>query len=160
MGISARCAADVVTVALRPATGADLDAIVEIERMSFSDPWSAASFAGLLSGPRVRMTVADDDGQVVGYSVLLLVPPDSDLANFAVVPRARRRGTGRLLLAGVLSQARAENVRHVYLEVRKSNAAAIALYERAGFQQCGVRRRYYREPVEDARVLRLDIVSE
>ena len=148
-----------MTVALRAATGDDVDAIAEIERACFSDPWSAASFAGLLSGPRVRMTVAEDGGEVVGYSVLLLVPPDSDLANFAVAPRAQRQGTGRLLLGGVLAAARAEHVRHIYLEVRESNAPAIALYEHAGFRQCGVRRRYYREPVEDAKVMRLDVIS-
>ena len=72
---------------------------------------------------------------------------------------AQRQGTGRLLLGGVLAAARAEHVRHIYLEVRESNAPAIALYEHAGFRQCGVRRRYYREPVEDAKVLRLDVIS-
>ena len=126
--------------------------------LRFPIPWSPASFAGLLSGQRVRLTVAVDGGAVAGYSVLLLAAPDADLANFAVAPKARRRGIGRKLLEGVIASAQVAGVAHIYLEVRESNAAAIALYEHAGFRACGVRRKYYREPVEDARVLRLDVV--
>lgn len=149
-----------MSVSLRPALGDDLDAIAEIERASFSDPWSVASFAGLLSGPRVRMTVAHEAGHVVGYSVLLVTAPDADLANLAVAPRSQGRGIGRLLLEQVVAASREAGVEHVYLEVRESNARAIAMYERAGFQAFGLRRRYYREPVEDARVLRLELSRE
>lgn len=149
-----------MTVSLRPATGDDLDAIAEIENVAFSDPWSVASFAGLLSGPRVRMTVADDGGRVVGYSVLLLAGPDADLANLAVSPGSRGRGLGRMLVDHVVAASQDAGAEHVYLEVRESNARAIAMYERAGFRAFGMRRRYYREPVEDARVLRLELSHE
>ena len=138
----------------------DLGAISSIERLAFSDPWSEASFAGLLSGPRVRLTVADDGSVVVGYSVLMLALPDADLANLAVAPSARGRGVGRQLLTGVVATARGAGIEHVYLEVRQSNARAIALYESAGFRAFSVRRRYYTDPVEDARVLRLVLSRE
>jgi ribosomal-protein-alanine N-acetyltransferase len=157
MGSGAGPATGRLTASLRQATHKDVDAIAAIERVAFSDPWSAASFAGLVAGPRVRMTVAEDRGLVVGYSVLLLAGPDADLANLAVDPVARGRGLGRLLLDGALRSARDARVRFVYLEVRESNARAIALYESAGFKQFGERRRYYRQPVENARVLRLDL---
>jgi ribosomal-protein-alanine N-acetyltransferase len=147
-----------VSARLRPATGADLDAIVAIEQAAFSDPWSAASFTALLRAPRSDLTVAEDaNRQIVGYSVLLHAGPDADLANLAVAPRARGGGVGRLLLAGVLERARTAGVARVYLEVRESNARAIALYEAAGFSSFGHRRRYYRDPVEDARVLRIEL---
>jgi ribosomal-protein-alanine N-acetyltransferase len=147
-----------VSARLRPATPRDIDAIAAIEHSAFSDPWSAASFEGLLRSPRALLTVAEDAQRAVaGYSVLLLAGPDGDLANLAVAPRSRGRGIGRLLLAGVLDAARAAGVQHVYLEVRDSNERAIALYVAAGFRQFGRRRRYYRDPVEDARVLRIEL---
>ena len=140
---------------LRPATGDDINSIAVIERLAFSDPWSEASFAGLLSGQRVCLTVAEANHSVVGYSVLLLATPDADLANLAVAPAARGYGVGRKLLDGVVSTARGAGVEHMYLEVRQSNARAIALYESVGFRPFSVRRKYYHEPVEDAHVLRL-----
>lgn len=158
MGVGARTAAHPVSARLRPATARDLDAIVAIEEAAFSDPWSPASFAGLLRAPTTHVTVAEDARrEIVGYSVLLIAGQDADLANLAVAPRARGQGIGRLLVADVIDRAGRANVEHVYLEVRESNARAIALYEAAGFRAFGRRRRYYRDPVEDARVLRIEL---
>jgi ribosomal-protein-alanine N-acetyltransferase len=134
--------------------------MVEIEEASFSDPWSAASFAGYLSESnvgRALVTVAESAGRVVGYSVMLFALPDADLANIAVAPTARGQGTGRLLLDRTLLAAKAVGTRTVFLEVRGSNEPAIRMYESAGFREFGRRRRYYRDPVEDALVLRLDL---
>lgn len=143
---------------LRPATARDVNAVAAIEQLAFSDPWSAASFAGLVRAARSELTVAEDAARrIVGYSVLLLAGPDADLANLAVAPAARGKGIGRLLLAGVLERARAAGVQHLYLEVRESNSRAIALYESAGFRAFGRRRRYYKDPVEDARILRIEL---
>jgi ribosomal-protein-alanine N-acetyltransferase len=149
-----------VSAELRPAASDDLAAIAAIARESFADPWSPASFAGMLGGARTRMMVVSDAAKVVGYSVLLLAPPDADLADLAVDVAARGKGYGRMLLEGVLATAQAEGVINVYLEVRESNARAVALYERAGFIECGKRRRYYRAPVEDARVYRKLVKSQ
>lgn len=160
MGGGARAPARSVNIVLRPATGEDINSIAVIEQLAFSDPWSEASFAGLLSGPRVRLTVAEANYAVVGYSVLLLARPDADLANLAVAPAARGYGIGRKLLDGVVATARRSGVEHVYLEVRQSNARAIALYQSVGFRAFGVRKRYYREPVEDAHVLRLELPKD
>jgi ribosomal-protein-alanine N-acetyltransferase len=136
----------------------DVDAVAAIEQTAFPDPWSRASFVGLIRAPRSELTVAEDAARrIVGYSVLLLAGPDADLANLAVAPSARGNGLGRLLLGGVLARARSAGVQHLYLEVRDSNTQAIALYESAGFTAFGRRRRYYKDPVEDARVLRIDL---
>jgi ribosomal-protein-alanine N-acetyltransferase len=149
-----------MTVSLRPARPDDVAQMLEIEEASFSDPWSAASFAGYLSDSnagRALVTVAEAAGHIIGYSVMLFALPDADLANIAVAPAARGKGTGRLLLDRSLAAARSLGTQHVYLEVRASNEPAIRMYESVGFAEFGVRRRYYRDPVEDARVLRLDL---
>jgi ribosomal-protein-alanine N-acetyltransferase len=139
---------------LRPATAGDLDAVVIIERVSFSDPpWSRRSFASLLDDPRVRFTVACAPS-VVGYVVMWLVADEGEVANLAVAPDRRREGIGQHLLDAAMAEAVVAGARSLYLEVRESNVAARALYGGRGFQAVGRRPSYYRNPVEDALLLR------
>jgi [ribosomal protein S18]-alanine N-acetyltransferase len=143
-------------VVLRPAAATDLDEVVAIERVSFADPpWSRQSFASLLGDPRVRFTVACAP-DVVGYVVTWVVADEGEVANLAVAPDRRRRGVGGRLLDGAVADALAAGVRSLYLEVRESNAAARALYSARGFLTVGRRPSYYRNPVEDALLLRYD----
>jgi [ribosomal protein S18]-alanine N-acetyltransferase len=143
-----------VTWIVRPATDRDLPAILDIENGAFSDPWSLRSFRALLDvGHAWFSVITDAAGVVQGYSVLIVTPPEADLANIAVAARARRAGVGQTLLRAVLAEARRRGVRQVYLEVRASNAAAIGLYTRFGFSQVGLRPRYYESPREDALVM-------
>src|SRR5690242_20136823 len=154
--------APVMTVLLRAASSDDVGEMVKIDEASFSDPWSAASFAGYLSESnvgRALVTVAESAARVIGYSVILFALPDADLANIAVAPAARGKGTGRLLLERTLMAAKAVGTRTVFLEVRASNEAAIRMYAAAGFTPFSRRRRYYRDPVEDAVVMRLDVAT-
>jgi ribosomal-protein-alanine N-acetyltransferase len=146
---------------LRPATASDLDAVVLIERVSFSDPpWSRRSFASLLDDPRVRFTVAcapaagGGGNAVVGYMVMWLVADEAELANLAVAPARRREGIGRYLLDSAMAEALAGGAKSLYLEVRESNVAARALYGGRGFLAVGRRSAYYRNPTEDALLLR------
>ena len=140
--------------AIREARLADIPDIVEIERASFSDPWSASSFRSLLALPSTYFAVAERHGRVVGYSVLIIAADEAERGNIAIADRDRRQGTGRRLLDATMAEAVRRGVASIYLEVRDSNAAARALYARRGFQEVGRRRRYYRRPVEDAIVLR------
>ncbi len=145
-------------VTIRPAAPADLDAIVEIERGSFGDPWNRALFFDALFAKHTRFDVAvDAAGTVVGYLVAQIVADEGEVLNLAVAPGRRRGGTGARLLSGLMADARARGVLAVHLDVRESNAAARALYARFGFAGVGRRRAYYREPVEDALVLRSDL---
>ena len=140
---------------IRPAAEGDLEGIVAIERASFADPWSLASFAEVLHGPSVRFEVARaDNDALAGYVVAWFVADEGEIANLAVAPAHRRAGVAAALLDGVLAAARTALVRTVHLEVRESNAAARGLYARFGFREAGRRRGYYRQPVEDALVLR------
>ncbi len=140
--------------ALRAATRNDVDAMAEIERELFSDPWPASSFASLMEQSHARMYVAIDiaDG-VVGYCVLLHVLDEGEIANIAVMPACQRRGIASRLLDLAMSDAVGLALRFLYLEVRVGNAAARALYASRGFLAIGRRRGYYRDPIEDALVL-------
>jgi ribosomal-protein-alanine N-acetyltransferase len=146
-------------VRLRAATVSDVKAIAQIERQSFSDPWSEGSFASLVGSADVFFQVAEspEAHAVAGYVVAWFAAGHGDVANIAVAPWARRRGVGATLLDAALSFARTARTHEVYLEVRESNATARALYASRGFAEVGRRRGYYRRPVEDALVLRLDM---
>jgi ribosomal-protein-alanine N-acetyltransferase len=107
----------------------------------------------------LERTTADGsaEGPLVGYSVIWVVMDEAELANLAVAPHRRRAGIGRILLESALSDAEAGGARVVYLEVRASNTAALKLYEAHGFLPVGRRSAYYRNPSEDALVLRARI---
>jgi [ribosomal protein S18]-alanine N-acetyltransferase len=146
---------------LDAATAADLDAIVELERRSFSHPWSARHFKDAMrNAPRTRVLLlrepfaAGDPGRGIrAYSVVQAVADEMHVHNLAVEPRSRRHGLGRLLMDLALDWGRRRGARRAFLEVRPSNAAALALYRSLGFRTLSLRRRYYQHPTEDALVL-------
>jgi ribosomal-protein-alanine N-acetyltransferase len=141
--------------AVRAARPGDLEAIATIERASFSDPWSAASFRSLLGNAQVFFAVAEGPaGEVRGYVIEWFVVDQAEIANLAVAPEARGGGVGAALLDAALAEGRRRRMAAVYLEVRDSNARARALYAARGFAEVGRRRGYYRRPVEDALILR------
>jgi [ribosomal protein S18]-alanine N-acetyltransferase len=146
---------------VRPATLGDLDAIGDTERASFSEPWSQETFVGLLGRPEVLFLVLEGGGagipdrpEVLGHGVLWWVLDEGELGNLAVHPGARGKGGGGLLLDALLEAATSAGVEQVHLEVRASNDPARALYARKGFEPVGRRRGYYRNPPEDALLLR------
>lgn len=156
MGILAwQAANDVRTVSIDLASVDDLRAIAAIERVAFSDPWSARSFRDALEHSAVYFGCARSDaGEVLGYVVAWFVVDEGEIANLAVAPEGWGQGIGRALLDAALTEARRRGVETVYLEVRDSNARARRLYHSSGFEEVGRRRGYYRRPVEDAIVLR------
>ncbi|CAN5674168.1 ribosomal protein S18-alanine N-acetyltransferase [soil metagenome] len=147
-------------VVLRNMTTNDVPAIVEIERESYSVPWSESTFRGLLRRRDAELVVAALDEQVVGYAAFWCVVDQGELGNVAVTAAARRRGVGERLVGEVIRRAAGRGVREVFLEVRPSNAGARRLYDRFGFVPVGRRRNYYQEPVEDALVLRRPVHLE
>jgi ribosomal-protein-alanine N-acetyltransferase len=143
--------------AVRPATQADVAAIAAIESVSFGDPWSLKSFSDSLAHDFVRMSVVEDVAGVAGYAVVWVSGEECELANLAVDPARRRAGLGALLLDALLERAREEALFVIFLEVRASNTAAQALYASRGFHEVGRRPMYYKNPAEDALILRRDL---
>jgi len=150
-----------MTVDVRLATVADVEAVVAIEQAAFSDPWSANAFHEALSHPAVFFACAQSGGgDVAGYVVAWFAADEGEIANLAVSPNAWGGGVGRALLASALDVASSRGASAVYLEVRDSNDRARRLYRSSGFEEVGRRRRYYRRPVEDAIVLRRAITQD
>ena len=143
---------------LRPATLADLDAIDEIERHSFPQPWPRSAFEVELTRPLARLDVARAL-RVIGFcNYWIVAEPGGDagevhIHTIATHPDHRRAGVGAALLDRALAEGRAARCILATLEVRRGNAPAIALYRRAGFRVVHVRARYYQDNGEDALVM-------
>jgi ribosomal-protein-alanine N-acetyltransferase len=136
----------------------DLHEVLEIEKASFSDPWSYDMFYAELFNPLSHLWVARDVSEkLIGYLCFWLVEDESHLLNLAVHQLYRRRGVASELLADCLDCWRKSGIKNVYLEVRESNKAACRLYEKFGFSIMMRRPGYYKNPVEDAYVMALEI---
>ena len=140
---------------IRSGVPADAPALVAIERRSFGDPWSEGSFREALRASWSFGLVAQTADDIIGYLIAREAAGTGEILNLAVDPPRRRSGIARALLEAGLAALRRRHVQEVYLEVRVSNEPAQALYRAAHFQPVGRRRSYYRNPVEDALVLRL-----
>jgi [ribosomal protein S18]-alanine N-acetyltransferase len=145
---------------IRDATRRDLPGIIEIERLSFGDPWSLDSFVRELSLPFSRLIVAsgysDSDERLAGFLCRWLVADECHILNVAVHPETRRKGIADQLMVNALDEARAREVHVVTLEVRRSNLAARSLYRKFDFEERRLRRNYYGRG-EDALVMELKL---
>jgi ribosomal-protein-alanine N-acetyltransferase len=144
------------SVAIREATRDDLQVVIAIEQASFGDPWSAQDFDEILASPQtIFLIAAASDGAVVGYAIAMFVADESEILNLAVSSSHRRHGYGGMLLDAAIAELGTRGIASVFLEVRESNAAARTLYASRGFADVSRRKKYYRNPVEDALILRL-----
>ena len=128
--------------------------VASLEKLCFSDPWSEASVASELNNPLSLWLVAEENGVVLGYVGSQTVLDETDMMNIAVRPDYRRQGIANRLITELIAQLKNRGSRMLTLEVRSSNITAIALYDGYGFQQIGLRKNYYRNPKEDALILR------
>lgn len=140
---------------IRPASLADVSALAELERVCFSDPWTEKGIRETIQYETARAFVAQVSDRVVGYVMARISGEEGEILDLAVLPEERRRGIGRRLIAAVWNALQSEGVRELFLEVRESNLPAIELYRAHGFRPVGLRPRYYRNPPEDALVLRV-----
>lgn len=131
----------------------DFEAIVAIEQASFADAWEPENFRSLVTPPAEHCRVAERDGKLLGYWIGSRIDDEAELANLAVDPTLRRAGVGAKLLQDFLDHVGALEGTTVFLEVRVSNAPAIALYRRYGFAELARRKAYYQKPEEDAAVM-------
>ena len=144
---------------IRLATIDDAHAIYDIEQQSFSVPWSLESVLTELEGTsnKLYMVICDED-HIVGYAGAWLVYDEGQITNIAILPSARGKGYGSKLTKQLINECFSRGMHEIFLEVRISNLAALAMYRNLGFSVKGIRKEYYSEPTEDAYIMSL--VSE
>ncbi len=144
----------------------DVDRIISIAETVGLSRWSRDDYLAGISGETSRVSVAEKNGEVIGFTVGRLVPGfdakrpyDIEIDNIGVDPRFQRKGVGagliRYFLASISDASNAPDVGNMWLEVRSSNVTAIRFYEKLGFREIHQRPNYYRGPVENAIVMKL-----
>ena len=128
--------------------------VAELEKICFADPWSEKSVASELENIWALWLVAVEDDRVIGYIGSQTSIDETDVMNVAVRPDCRRRGIAEALIVELVAKLKEKGSHALMLEVRASNVPAISLYEKLGFLQVGCRKNYYRNPREDALILR------
>ena len=131
----------------------DLEQVSTMEAACFSIPWSKKSFEENLNRSDAVYVVARDGDKVLGYCGAYVILNEADINQVAVEPLHRKKGVGGKMLAALLDKLGKAGADAVTLEVRKSNEAAIALYESMGFVTEGIRKNFYEKPVEDALIM-------
>lgn len=131
----------------------EFHALEEISVSSMSEPWKEADFMSAEKNEYALILAAVEEDEPVGYAVGYFAADEAELPSIAVSPQMRRRGIGDALLNELFIQVRQRGAAKLFLEVRESNEAAIALYEKNGFITAGTRRHFYSNPEEDALVM-------
>lgn len=135
-------------------TAAHVAQVAALEKVCFSDPWSQKSVASELENPLALWLVAMDGERLVGYVGSQTVLGEADMMNVAVDPEYRRQGVAGALVTALAQRLAQQGNVSLMLEVRASNVPAMALYQKLGFEQVGRRKDYYRNPKEDALILK------
>jgi ribosomal-protein-alanine N-acetyltransferase len=146
---------------MRSMTPDDVDAVLGIEVAVQAYPWTRGNFMDALNYGYV-CCVDEDDGAIRGYAILMPAVDEAELLNISVAAAWQRKGLGKTIINEMLQKAREMNIKRVFLEVRPSNVAAIALYKRSGFDLIGVRRGYYQNAngSEDALVMSYELTGK
>lgn len=141
----------VETILIRPLAEADLPSILRIEEATYPTPWTEGIFRDEMAAPGRVNLVAEADGEVVGYSGLMVILPEAHVTSVTVDPQRRGSRIGTRLMLRISQEALAAGANSLTLEVRVSNRNAQALYQRFGMAPVGIRKRYYKD--EDALVM-------
>ncbi len=145
---------------MRPMRQADIDTVAAIERVAYSFPWTAGIFRDCLRAG-YQCWVLEQAQMIIGYSVLSTAASEAHLLNICIAPALQGKGHGRKLLRRMIDLARWHMSDRVFLEVRPSNPKAIALYQDEGFNEIGLRPRYYpaNKGREDAIVMAIELLA-
>ena len=130
-----------------------LSALARMEKECFTNPWSSTQLLLELKNEHSFVLLAEKDGEFLGFVILRTLLDEGEIFNIAVCRNARQLGIGGALLQAAIQHAEAENVENIFLEVLASNGPAIALYKKYGFEPVGLRKKYYDNPTEDARIM-------
>ncbi len=150
------------SVRIKPITTREIAELIALGEAAGLSPWSAQNYVDELKAPNsILLRLESENNSSIGFIVGRLVPAvdndtdiDAEICNIAVEPSARKRGFGDNLLEEFVAKCVQNNVRHIWLEVRESNTSAIDFYRNRGFSAISKRRSFYRDPVEDAILMR------
>ncbi len=142
---------------IRSAEWADIQSLCELDRITLLTRWSPEMYKGLMADRRSDLRIACIGERPIGFHATTRVYPDIELLKIAVRPEFQGTGVGRALLEDAIATVHDRSYSSCFLEVRASNARAIRFYRGKGFEVVGVRRAYYRDPVEDALVMRKEL---
>lgn len=132
----------------------DIDAIMEIEKESFSTPWTRNAFEKeIKENMLAKYIVADLEGKAVGYAGIWLIIDEGHVTNIAIANAHRGKGIGKFLMMGLIDFCKDSGIHNMTLEVRASNIIAQNLYKKLGFLDCGIRPNYYADDHEDAVIM-------
>lgn len=144
-----------------PISPAHLAGVAEIERLCFPhEPWSEQALLVLCREHGAGFVALSEDNTPLAYVGMTYAADEGSITNVATHPDARRQGLGRAVVSALLSHAISLGLTDVYLEVRVSNEPAIALYRSLGFEEIGRRRHFYRQPTEDALLMKASLSSD
>lgn len=134
----------------------DIPFVLEIENLSFANPWREYSFKGEIENYPISnpyVVVRKEEEKVIGYIIYWLLNQEVQISNIAIHPQYRRMGIGEAVLLEIMDQFRKQGIKYVLLEVRPSNIPARFLYNKLGFKVMGIKKNYYHQPPEDALVM-------
>lgn len=140
-------------IKILPISPADAKDLAELDREIFSSPWSEKSFSDECKNEAAVYFVAKDNEKTVGYAGFWNVVDEGDITNIAVKEEYRRQKIASTLLEKIIEEAKKRELVLLTLEVRETNIPAINLYRKYGFEEVGKRKRYYTNPVEDAKIM-------
>ncbi|MGN1195444.1 MAG: ribosomal protein S18-alanine N-acetyltransferase [Acutalibacteraceae bacterium] len=140
-------------VKIKPLCEKTVDAVAELEKECFSVPWSRKSISDELTNDTAHFFTAERFNNVIGYIGTNIIADECYITNVAVTANERRKGVGLLLLKKAEETAKKHSCRFISLEVRKNNKAAISLYLKQGFKECGLRKNYYTAPDDDGLIM-------
>ena len=132
----------------------DVPAVARIEKQCFSLPWSEQSLTDSVVREDTLFLVCEDEQNVVGYIGMYISFDEGDITNVAVDSACRKKGYGESLVSKAIELAKEKKLETIMLEVRVSNAPAISLYKKMGFEELGIRKNFYEHPVEDALIMK------
>lgn len=132
-------------------TKEDAGELEALDKLCFSVPWSEKSFIEEAENPLATYFVAKENNEIIGYGGIWQVQDEGQITNIAVHPDARKKGIASAILEKLIGEAKSSE--RIVLEVRESNIAAICLYEKFGFKNCGIRKNFYHSPAENGIVM-------
>ena len=141
------------SITIRVLTQEDIEQVLQIEKDSFSMPWTRRSFEEVVHNPQDLYLVVDKDSEIIGYCGLWAVLEEGQITNVAIKKEYRHQGIGRLMMEALLAEGKNRGLTQFTLEVRESNLPARALYRSLGFTEIGVRPGFYDKPKESAVIM-------